>query len=145
MLLFATVEFRKGRVIDIGSGIVQSFGAFLFPMPNHSSWELSQRSHWCPSSSKLVSQDPNTNDRSLRLVNALCWSIAVHCFLPLEDERGIDGVIILPSDGKKKVTIGCRMASTKEKRTEHEDKSGQDEAFEKAAAGLAVQGQTQDS
>ena len=36
------------------------------------------------------------------------------------------------------------MASTKEKRTEHEDKKGQDEAFEKAAAGLAVQGQTQD-
>lgn len=64
--------------------------------------------------------------------------------LSLEDERGIDGVVTLPSDGKKKVLIGTRLASTKEKRSEHADKDGQDDAFEKHAEGLEVEGQTKE-
>ena len=62
----------------------------------------------------------------------------------MEDERGVEGVVILPSDGKKKLLIGTRMAATKERMSEHAEKEGQDEAFEKAADGLEVEGQTKE-
>lgn len=62
----------------------------------------------------------------------------------LKDETGEEGVVILPSDKKKKVLIGTRLASTKEKCSEHADKDGQDEAFEKHAEGLEVEGQTKE-
>ncbi len=61
-----------------------------------------------------------------------------------QDERGVDGVVIVPEGNKKKVLIGTRMASTKEKESEHADRDGHEEAFEKAAATLDIEGQTKD-
>ena len=59
-------------------------------------------------------------------------------FRLLKDERGIDGVIIL-DESKKKVLVGTRMAATKEKKTQHEDKNAQDEDFQKVHTGLKVE------
>lgn len=63
-----------------------------------------------------------------------------------QDERGEDGVVVLPEGGKKKVLIGARMVSTKEKRTKLDEdaKEAQDEIFDKASKGLEVEGQDQD-
>lgn len=61
-----------------------------------------------------------------------------------EDERGIDGVVILPEGNKKKVLIGARLASTKEKSGKHDTKEGMDEAFEKASSTLQIEGQTKE-
>ena len=43
-------------------------------------------------------------------------------------------MVIVPEGNKKKALIGTRMASTKEKESEHADRDGHEEAFEKAAS-----------
>ena len=52
----------------------------------------------------------------------------------------------MPTGGKKKVLIGTRMASTKEKRTrlDEDAKEAHEELFGKAAAGLDVEAQDED-
>ena len=51
---------------------------------------------------------------------------------------------IVPDDGKKKLLVGTRMASTQERKTQVDDKGNMEELYEKAAEGLQVDGQTQD-
>lgn len=55
----------------------------------------------------------------------------------------MDGVVIMPETGTKKVTIGTRLASTREKRSKAADKGAADELYEKTAASLEVTGQTE--
>ena len=62
----------------------------------------------------------------------------------MQDETGVDGVVVMPDGGRKKILVGTRMAATKEKRVEHEGQTGQDEAFDKSKSGLKVESQTQD-
>lgn len=52
----------------------------------------------------------------------------------------------MPTGGKKKILVGTRMASTKEKRTtlDEDAKDAQEELFGKAAAGLDVEAQDED-
>ena len=61
----------------------------------------------------------------------------------MQDERGVDGIIILADGGnKKKVLVGTRLAATKERQSKHEEKSTQEEDFEKLQAGLNVDSMT---
>jgi hypothetical protein len=52
----------------------------------------------------------------------------------------------MPTGGKKKVVVGTRMSSTKEKRTtlDEDAKDAQEEIFGKAATGLDVEAQDED-
>ena len=64
----------------------------------------------------------------------------------MQDERGVDGVIILEGGGnKKKVLVGTRLAATKERQSKHEEKNTQEEDFEKLQAGLNVDSMTKAS
>ena len=61
----------------------------------------------------------------------------------MQDERGVDGVIIFPEGGeKKKVLVGTRLAATKEKQSRHAEKDTQEEDFEKLQSGLNVESMT---
>lgn len=59
-----------------------------------------------------------------------------------QDERGVDGVVII--DGPKKVLIGTRLAATKEKRSEHADRTAMDKSLEEDAEKLKIEAQTQE-
>ena len=54
--------------------------------------------------------------------------------------------MIIPDDGKKKVLIGTRMSSTKEKRSQLDEdaREAQEEVFSKASKGLDVEAQDED-
>lgn len=66
------------------------------------------------------------------------------CHFSWEDERGEDGVVVMPDGGSKKVLIGTRMASTKTKRQHHETKDSQEEAHQKASEALDISTVRQD-
>ena len=53
-------------------------------------------------------------------------------------------MVVLPEGNKKKVLIGTRMAATKERSGKHDTKEAMDEAFEKAADTLQIDGQTKE-
>lgn len=50
----------------------------------------------------------------------------------------------MPESGKKKVVIGQRMATTRERQSEHTNKDAQEAEHEKNMDGLEVEGQTKD-
>lgn len=55
----------------------------------------------------------------------------------VQDERGIEGVIIMDQN-KKKVLVGTRLAATKERKKQHEEKENQEEEYDKIQTGLDV-------
>ena len=61
-----------------------------------------------------------------------------------KDDRGIEGVIILPDDKRRKVRVGTKMSTESGKSHEHEDRESRDLYQAKNEAALAIASNTQE-
>ena len=59
-----------------------------------------------------------------------------------QDDRGIEGVIILPDKKRRKVRKGVQLSSSSVKQSEHEDGKSREEAQAKQAATLEIKSNT---
>ena len=59
-----------------------------------------------------------------------------------QDERGIEGVVIVPEGKRRKVRIGTQLSASAVKQREHEEKEGMQTMQQKDAAGLQVKSNT---
>ena len=62
---------------------------------------------------------------------------------PLQDDRGVDGVIIVPDTKRRKVIVGSKLSVDKVRQDEHESASLQDLAFQRDADKLTLDVNTQ--
>ncbi|CAE7038253.1 RE1 [Symbiodinium sp. CCMP2592] len=53
-----------------------------------------------------------------------------------EDDRGIEGVIVLPNSSKRKVVVGTRMSVDKTRQSEHESGGAMEQAFQNESASV---------
>ncbi|CAK9112467.1 Uncharacterized protein SCF082_LOCUS52143, partial [Durusdinium trenchii] len=60
------------------------------------------------------------------------------------DDRGVDGVIIMPDNKKRKVRVGAKMESSSIKRSEFENHAERDEKQKKDAQSFAIQSNDKD-
>ena len=73
----------------------------------------------------------------------LSWAVSSALACLLQDDRNIDGVIILPDNKKRKVLIGSRLSINKVRQDTHESSSALDSAFQKDSEKLALDVNTQ--
>ncbi|CAK9073022.1 unnamed protein product, partial [Durusdinium trenchii] len=56
-----------------------------------------------------------------------------------KDDRGIDGVIVIPDVNKKRVRIGTKMSTESVRQSQHESGTARDEAYQKQSKKLDLQ------
>ena len=61
-----------------------------------------------------------------------------------EDDRGVEGVVILPDSNKRKVRVGTKMATETGKTHEHESREVRDEQQAKNQAALVIASNTEE-
>ena len=67
----------------------------------------------------------------------------VVCSLLLrKDDRGIEGVVVLPDNKRRKVRVGTQLSASTVKQREHEDKESMQSMQNKDAAGLMIKTNT---
>lgn len=65
---------------------------------------------------------------------------------PCEDERGVEGVLILPNEGnnKKKVRVGTKLSASTVKRSEFDNSAARDALHERESAALQIEANSQE-